>query len=287
VTFNVRYAGEQDAGEHHWSNRRGAVVAAIAAADVDVACLQEALAGQYEYILSSLNASGGSSSEWAGVFVGRDDGARAGESAAILYRPARVALVSSRTFWLSDTPTVEGSVSPGWGNVLPRICTSAVFSVRGGGGGGGATVAVFNTHLDNIAKVARQRGLALIMAAVPAETPSVLCGDMNAPAAKEADTLAIATARLTDVVAGAGAGGNVTFHGDGFAGEPGRRIDYILASAGARAYDIAVDSARYPGASGAAVYPSDHYPVVASLEWDVCGSLARGATESCCTAVLC
>ena len=274
MTFNVRYEGEQDAGDRHWSARRGAVAAAIRGADPDVACLQEALFGQYEWVLVALNAAAAAAGDagggpWRGVFVGRDNGARAGESACILFRASRVTLVSNRTFWLSDTPDAPGSVGRSWGNVLPRICTSAVFAVAGGPTA--ARVAVFNTHLDNLSKVARQRGLALVMAALPPPggARAVVCGDLNAVAGRETDTIAIATARLTDVVAAVGAGANITFPVYGTGAERGRRIDFILASPGARIGRVAIDGAKYAGASGAPVYPSDHFPVVASLEWDV------------------
>ena len=98
-----------------------------------------------------IEGGGGLVVEDGEIGVGRNDGIRAGEYAAILYNKERIEPLESGTFWLSDTPGVPGSTS--WSNTITRICTWARFSDLQTG----KTFFLFNLHLDHRSQQSRER----------------------------------------------------------------------------------------------------------------------------------
>lgn len=169
MTFNIRYGTALD-GADAYPRRRQMLFNVIEAADADVVGLQEALRFQVDDITGELL-------EYRAISVGRDDGHDKGEASAILYRPSRLRLDTSKTFWLSDTPEVVGSNT--WGAVCVRICTWAHFTEVGSGVG----FYVFNTHLDHQSQPAREKGIALILRRIAQRErwadPVVFTGDFN------------------------------------------------------------------------------------------------------------
>lgn len=249
MTFNIRYGTAND-GDNAWPHRAGLVVGTIRTMAPDVLALQEALRFQLDALHDSLPA-------YAELGVGRDDGKEAGEYAAILYRRDRLAVDTTGTFWLSDTPERPGSTS--WGNHITRICTWARFRDRETG----AVFAVFNVHLDHESQPSRERSAALVLERAPELAPGlpvILLGDFNAgednPAAvavRQAGYVeAYRVVRPDDRWAG-------TF--GGFTGDStGPMIDHIFlhGSWEVRSADIL---RRRSGTRDA----SDHFPVVARV----------------------
>lgn len=116
---------------------------------------------------------------------------------------------------------------------------------------GGARLHVYNTHLDyrpdpTIRQIEISEMLEIIE---DVEGPTILLGDLNArPDAAEMDTV---FAQFVDAWGVRGSGDGFTFP----AGEPDRRIDYILVSENIRVDSVAVLEST----------ASDHRPVVADL----------------------
>ncbi|MHC4995891.1 MAG: endonuclease/exonuclease/phosphatase family protein, partial [Planctomycetota bacterium] len=133
MSFNIRNGKAKD-GPDHWDLRRGRVYSVLREKQPDVVGLQEAYRFQIDAIRGALPRYGE-------VGEGRDGGAE-GEYSAILYRVDRFEVVSSGTFWLSDTPGVP---SRNWGAGLNRVCTWARFIERATG----RSFFVFNTHFDH------------------------------------------------------------------------------------------------------------------------------------------
>ncbi len=262
LCFNLRFDNPRD-GEDRWDNRKDLVVATIREHDPDVIGLQEGLMHQLEHLLNALP-------EYAHIGVGRDDGERTGEYAAILYKKSVLAPTESGTFWLSDTPEVPGSRT--WGNRVVRICTWA----RLAHGGSGRAVWVYNAHLDHESQPAREKGLKLIaerMAARADAEPALLMGDFNAgennsavrfikgEAGEGGETPAITLVdsfrRLHPAETNVG-----SFHG--FKGDPIEdKIDYILVEPGATVLKAEIDRRSFDGR-----YPSDHFPISATIRWE-------------------
>jgi endonuclease/exonuclease/phosphatase family metal-dependent hydrolase len=123
MSFNIRYGTARD-GDNAWELRRGAVIEVIEAFDADVLGVQEALHFQLEELAAAMP-------RYQRIGVGRTDGVEAGEYAAILIDRSRLEVLAQGTFWFSDTPEVPGSTS--WGNDIPRICTWARLRDRASG----------------------------------------------------------------------------------------------------------------------------------------------------------
>lgn len=249
MSYNIRYGTAPD-GLDAWVHRRPRLMQVLRNHPSDVVAVQEALASQIDEILTefpTLRTLG----------VGRDDGKRAGEFSAILYRAERLSPRKQGTFWLSDTPDVVASTS--WGNRITRICTWVQFedvTER-------RLIWVFNTHLDHESQPAREKGIELILhriAAVTGSDPVIITGDLNAGEKNAAvERLRKAGFRDTWRVANPTAIEPGTF--SGFRPELGtEKIDYVWVDAAWR-----VVSARLVLDKVDDRWPSDHLPVMAEL----------------------
>lgn len=255
VSFNIRYGTASD-GDNEWSKRRELLFEVTRELDADILGLQEALAFQIDEIEAAVQG-------YAAVGVGRDDAARGGEHTAILFRKSRLRVADAGTFWFSDTPEVPASRS--WGNRITRICTWARFVDRDGRG-----FYVFNLHLDHESQPSREQSVALLARriearAFPAE-PVIVTGDFNAGERNPAITALIersdAASRLVDTfrVMHPSATDVGTFTGFKFGNTAGEKIDYVLVQPGTE-----VLSAGIVRTSRDRRYPSDHFPVAATI----------------------
>lgn len=263
MSFNIRY-GTADDGVNSWHNRSDLVVATIREQAPAVLALQEALRFQLDALAVALPGYGE-------IGVGRDDGADQGEYTAILYDRDRLRVSEQGTFWLSDTPEVPGSAT--WGNQITRICTWARFHDLASG----VAFRVFNVHLDHESQPSRERSVQLIaerLAAARPGEPIVVVGDFNAgeqnpafryltgdvstsdqfrnapPSPRLIDTFRFVRPEATAVG---------TFNG--FTGDSsGAKIDAILVSPQWAILEADIVRTQEDGR-----YPSDHFPVTATL----------------------
>ena len=116
ATYNLRMNTASD-GPNAWPNRADMVRDLIRYHDFDVFGTQEGFIGQLKDITELPG--------YAFVGRGRDDGQEAGEHSAIFYRKARLQLLQTGDFWLSETPDQP---SKGWdATCCNRLCTWARF----------------------------------------------------------------------------------------------------------------------------------------------------------------
>ncbi len=264
MSFNIRYGTAND-GPNHWKLRQDLVVQVLRDHKPDIVGVQEALKFQLDTLCDALP-------HYTMIGVGREDGKTQGEYSALLYRPERFRMATSGTFWLSDTPEVPGSIT--WGNACTRVCTWATLEDRETG----HRVAVYNTHWDHRSQPSRVKSATLLTRWIqqsPAARGIILMGDLNADEANPAtqllqqvslpvrtddkeetraeklvDTFRMLHPRARD------AG---TFNG--FKGRRGGgKIDYVFATGNFR-----VVEARILHDQNAGRYPSDHFPVTATL----------------------
>ena len=181
------------------------------------------------------------------------------EMAPLVFRSGRFDLLGAGWFWLSDTPDIPGSRSPG--AAFPRTLTW----VRLGCRQTGRELVFANTHFDYqpAAIDANARVLGHWLIQLGPETPLVLTGDFNADKESAAYQLLTAESGLQDAYAAVHPHDPAapTFHGFGRAAPP-TAIDWILVSPHFRIQDAWIDRARQ-----GELYPSDHYPLVAVLDW--------------------
>lgn len=262
MTFNLRYGTAED-GCDHWENRRGLVIGLLEKIRPDILLLQEALRFQLDYLHSRIPG-------YAEIGRAREDGRSKGEYTPILYRPACFHVSGQETFWFSETPEVPGSMS--WGSAHPRICTRALFRVRESN----RRVDVYNLHLDNRSQSAREQSVMLLGKRIRQRCPKapvVVAGDFNAGEDNPVirfmtgepvfgDQVEHTPPALIDVMSSGYPDSELdgTFHG--YAGNmDGPRIDYIFVSP-----ELSVREGEIIRYHNAGRYPSDHYPVKATVD---------------------
>ena len=251
VSYNVRYPASGD-GENKWELRRDHFVASVRALDPDLMGTQELFALQGHYLVEKAPEY-----KWFGVSRRGND---QDEHMGVFYKPAKLKVIESGNFWLSETPDTPGSMS--WNVSLPRMVTWALFESK-------ATrrrFYFFNTHFphrreDDEARRRCAQVIAERLRRLDPKIPLILTGDFNSPAT--GPTYDTFTPLLHDAWTSTEHrfGPEQTFHG--FTGKPdGRRIDWIF-SRGFRTLLAETSTLHVNGR-----YPSDHFPILAVLELD-------------------
>lgn len=252
ATYNLRLNIPSD-GANAWPHRKDAVKALIQYHEIDLFGTQEGLADQIDDLAGMPG--------FAYVGVGRDDGRRAGEFAAIFYRTARFQVIQHGDYWLSETPEKPGK---GWdARCCNRIATWAKMrDLRTG-----TEFYVFSVHFDHEGVVARRESAHLMlrkMRELAGALPLLCLGDFNAT--PESEPIAIMSAGLRDAfrVSAAPPYGPVgTFNDFKLDAALTDRIDYIFVNARVKVLNYAA----LTDSSGAR-FPSDHLPVVARVSLD-------------------
>lgn len=250
MTFNIRTATARD-GENAWPHRRELLVKVIRDFDPDVLGVQEAQRKQLDELTAALPTL-------AKAGVGREAGG-GGEYTAVFYRESRFDLASAGTFWLSDNLDTPGSRT--WGNNLPRITTWVRLFDRDNR----RRFFVFNTHWDHESQPARRRSGKLMaeqVQALAAGNPALVMGDFNCGERDPAMAALTRDGELLKDTFRAIHPDEKNFHTfNGFGKRPNKaKIDAILATPQWRVRDAQIvrthDGPRYP---------SDHYPVTATV----------------------
>ncbi len=253
MTFNVRYSEGND-GINAWPNRRDLAVKTILERRPALLGTQELLLPQARYFADHLPGYAWFGRGRNGNEIDKDDN----EHMGVFYDTNRLKLLESGDFWLSSTPDVPGSKD--FGQALPRMASWAHFEDRRSG----RRFYYFDTHFPYKAdaEAIRERCAALLqqrIGALPAGEPVILTGDFNTTPDRDAHALLTRTLHDAWSASQTQVGPESTFHG--FTGTPTKRIDWILF----RGLDVTrVETVTdHQGA----VYPSDHYPVVADFSF--------------------
>jgi len=259
MSFNVLTARSGRNGKR-WERRRKAVAMAIHAFGPDLLGAQEVKRFQARYLRQKFR-------EYTFVSAGRDRGLFAGECVAVFFRTERFEKLDEGHFWLSKRPETPGSRN--WGAVTPRLVSWV--RLRDYRRQPENSLFFFTTHFDPFSRWARFRSARTLrerMASIAGGAPAILAGDFNASAGR----------RLYETVLGPLDGEDVTlfdayraahpvrqrnegtWHGRGI--RIPRRIDWILHTRHFAVVDAYIDRAKRNGR-----YPSDHFPVTATLRW--------------------
>ncbi len=255
MSFNIRWGGAADPPSV-WSDRRERVLETIQVYDPDILGVQEAILRQVKYLRDGMDGF---------VFfgAGRDNGKLGGEMCAIFYRSERFRRIGGGHFWLSEEPEEPGSY--GWDASFPRM----VSWLRLRDMTDDRVLFVANTHWDHRGKKARLNSARLMRERIPelAEgMPVVILGDFNCDEKSKPYDILISgeddSFRLIDAyraVYPERSENEATYHG--FRGvRKGSRIDWILHGLGVQTLGAEIDT-THEGLK----YPSDHYPVTATL----------------------
>ena len=255
MTFNLRYASEQP--PNTWTDRRPVVAEVLAQTAPDIFGTQEGVWQQIKDIAEDCP-------DYTWVGLGREGGSR-GEFCAIFYLEDDFELMAFDHFWLSDTPEIIGSIT--WGHHHKRMATWAHFRERATG----REFVVLNTHFDHRSELARANSATLIRERITKfapDLPLIVMGDFNCLAGDSApyttlttasglvDTWTHAKTRLPDPTPN-------TFGGYEPPKSEGKRIDWILARNARTIIRAQIVTTEINGQ-----YPSDHFPVMATVEFD-------------------
>lgn len=252
MSYNLRYASDQP--PHAWPDRKPIMVRLIENESPDIMGTQEGRFQQLQDLAVKLP-------EYAWVGLGREGGSR-GEFCAIFYRSDRFELMEFDHFWLSDTPETIASIT--WGHRHHRMATWARFRESQSG----QELIVLNTHFDHRMAEARHKSALLIrdrLKQFPSDLPVVVMGDFNCLAETSIPFQVLTTETgLVDSWLSADqrspAQAPNTFSGYEPPVWEGERIDWILVSE-----SLAVSSATIVTYEEDGAYPSDHFPVTATI----------------------
>lgn len=253
ATFNIRMKTDSDVG-NLWKDRYSHLTDLIKFHEFEIFGVQEAFKEQ-------LNDMSAKLPDFKYIGVGRDDGADKGEHSSIFYDTKRFEVSKSGTFWLSPTDTEKPN--KGWDAALPRICTWGIFKDKSNG----KKFIFMNTHFDHVGIEARRESAKLILAKAKEfakDLPLILTGDFNIDETNEAYFTLAKSGVVQDVydLAKIKYEPNSSFNAWGKNIQEKARIDHIFITKPfkVRKYGILTDT--YMGK-----FPSDHFPVIAELNW--------------------
>lgn len=249
TSYNIRLGSGKD-GDNVWTNRKDATMAMISSQKPSVIGIQEALDYQLDDIVQNCP-------EYSYVGVGREDGVRSGETMAIFWNQKEISLLDWGNFWLSET---SDQPSIGWDAMCRRTATWAKLRVRSNG----KVFFMLNTHLDHRGKVAREKGINLIVKKIDDinidNLPIVLVGDFNI---KTDDPLIISLSKTMDNTRETAKNTDNIYSFNGFGKTEPRTLDYIFSRGFKSCISFQTDTTRYVNIP----YISDHYPITAIFKF--------------------
>ncbi len=250
ISSNIRFNNPAD-GVHSWDGRRNILANALNHYQPDIIGTQEGWEPQLrdlEELLDGLNIID-NNREWI------DDRMYP----SIYYRPDKFEYVDSGDIWLSETPYVAASKS--FDSAFPRLCTWAILKAKEIG----KHYFFVNAHLDHLETKTRQEQIKVLIdeiKKVRADYPVILTGDFNeSPFEKVRMILDHSDLNLVDPWFMQKHEECESHHSFKGTREDGSRIDWILHSKGTLGcIQIHLHKENENG-----IYPSDHFPVVATL----------------------
>lgn len=253
MSFNIRY-GLADDGDNHWHNRKEFALERIRVFDPDLLGLQECRDDhQAEFLRAHLSGH-----QFYGVHRG-GPGETALEMAPLFVRRESFQLLDSGCFWLSETPEVSGSLS--WKSNYPRTLSWVRLACTESG----RELVYANTHFDYEpeAILGDARCLNQWLEQLGRDTPLILSGDFNAE--KDSQAYRLLTTDLGDAYhqVHPQVTDESTYHAFGH-WEQRETIDWILVSRHFQVVTAEIDRTRKGN-----LFPSDHYPITAVLDWKV------------------
>ena len=249
MSFNIRYS-------EFTPERIDLVIKTVKKYSPDSVGFQEATDAWMEVLSSRL------ADEYNFVGCGRNAD-RMGEASPIFYRKSRFKILEENTLWMCDTPNVPGSKVAS--STLPRIFTYALLKDLQGG----KKFVHFNAHLEHKSEEARVSQIKVLLDYTKRfdneNIPCVLTGDFNCREDGDcyAEIMKYGLASCAKIAKKSKEG--ETFHGYGTAAIT---IDFIFlreALASVSEYKVCDDT--YTNPDGSIAYPSDHYPIIADIEF--------------------
>jgi endonuclease/exonuclease/phosphatase family metal-dependent hydrolase len=251
MSFNIRYGLTAD-GVNHWHNRKALVAKRIRTFQPDLLGLQECLDNeQADFIRTKL-------ADYQFYGVQREGGGESAiEMAPLLFKKSAFHCLDQGYFWLSETPTIAGS--KGWDSDFPRTCTWIKLQHLASN----KSLVYLNTHFDYqpIAMLESAKLLHQWIKKTLPKTPLIITGDFNSE--KNSKMFQQLTKNRLLFDAHKNVPNTGTFHEFGKLSKP-EMLDWLLVSKHFIVINAVID--QYHEGD---LYPSDHYPITAILDWKI------------------
>lgn len=242
-----------DVGDHRWYRRAKYFLQNIAEIRPDIFGSQEAQPEQNRFLIKHLKGYGN-------VIGYRDNNGSRSESCPIFYNESRFDLLSSGTFWLSETPDVM-SISWKEGGEY-RAATFAELKDKKTGN----VIAVINSHPDFEPEFPCREEMKVIAAKAKEMLEKglkvIVFGDLNADIHTTSGRAILSSLDevLTNAITITGKDYGYTFNGYDL--KPHEELDYFFLPEGAEVLALDKLVKTYNG-----VFPSDHFPVYAKVKF--------------------
>ena len=252
-SFNLRFDNAADTG-NLWKDRAPVVASLIRFHNFDILGTQEGLKNQLDDICAALPG-------YSRYGVGRDNGVDAGEHSAIFYKTDRFTLLGSGDFWLSETPEKP---SLGWdATCCKRICSWVHLRDKQSR----KDLWCFNAHYDHQGIIAREESSKLILRKIreiAGDGRTIFTGDLNGGHTCSWYQQIETSGWLTDSYDHVAFPytNNPSFQAFGKKLSGTEIIDHIFTTKEFKALRWGILSDSYRGH-----YPSDHFPVLAEVEY--------------------
>lgn len=251
--YNLRYDNAADSG-NLWKDRAPVVASLIRFYDFDLLGTQEGLKNQLDDISAALP-------QYERYGVGRNNGIDEGEHSEIFYRKSRFKLLDKGDFWLSETPDKP---TLGWdAKCCKRICSWVKLRDKESH----KELWFFNVHYDHEGNIAREESSKLILRKIheiAGDGIVIFTGDLNGGHNATWYQRIATSGTLKDTYDGTQYPytNNPSFNGFGKQVTGDEIIDHIFTTRHFKVNRWGILSDTYHGK-----YPSDHFPVLAEIEY--------------------
>jgi endonuclease/exonuclease/phosphatase family metal-dependent hydrolase len=171
-TYNIRVASADVNSTNAWKYRKGDLANLVRKLDLDIVAFQEVRPNQREFLQKAFPEY-----TVSGFFHNDAQKQNVGTPNPIFFRKERFDLLKEGIFWLSETPDVPNSKS--WDSALPRLCSWVILTNKTSG----TTLCFANVHTDHISKLAREKGMEVVLNRLDEIAPKgasvILVGDHN------------------------------------------------------------------------------------------------------------
>ena len=248
ISSNIRYENTND-GVHSWKNRKPLIQNIITEFSPDILATQEGLQSQIQSLAEGIPLKLVSDHRsWISERM----------YPCLYVKEENIDINDSGDIWLSETPHISGSIS--FKSSFPRLCTWSRISHKKNK----QQYLIINTHLDHVLEETRVQQIQVLIHEIQninkMNLPLILMGDFNDSPKSLVQKKIFETLNLKDPWLEENLPEETSHHS--FLGEKatGDRIDWILVPKTFSIKEIKFEKKCFNN-----IYPSDHYPLLATL----------------------
>ncbi len=248
ITSNIRFSNPSD-GHHDWSFRLPLLVEIYQKFGPDILATQEGRIDQLKELDEKLPnlILIESHRNWIDERM----------YPCLFINPQTISFERSGDIWLSETPQIAGSKS--FDSAFPRLCTWMEMTLISSG----KQFMVVNTHLDHILSSTRVKQTEVLINEIKKinKRELIILGDFNESPKTTIQSDLIDAFKLKDPWTEKNYAEETSHHSfEGLEAVTGERIDWILIPEKFECTMLVMDKQSVEG-----VYPSDHYPILATV----------------------